>query len=384
MKRLAHNTIIAVVICLALLLASCSTQSQAKGGDSCSDCKTQGTSDKSASGSCCTNHDSNEKNDMTKEARVPVQENIKTIYLAGGCFWGVEGYFKKLDGVIGTTTGYANGKSEDTSYHEISNTDHAETVKIEYDMSVISLEEILLHYFRIIDPKSVNRQGNDIGRQYRTGIYYRDDYEKRIVEKILDFQKTKLGEIAVESALISNFVVAEDYHQDYLDKNPGGYCHINLAMADEPLFETNAAVPNKDELKNKLTQEEYNIIVNSGTERPFSSDLNNEHRRGIYVDKVTGVPLFASQDKFDAGCGWPSFSKPILTGAVKELEDNSHGMRRTEVRSQNSDAHLGHVFNDGPKEMGGLRYCINGASLLFIPYEEMKEKGYEEYMPLCE
>lgn len=328
--------------------------------------------------------DSGSDKEMKKEAKIPMQENIKTIYLAGGCFWGVEGYFKKLDGVVGTTTGYANGTSEDTSYHQISNTDHAETVKIEYDMSVISLEEILLHYFRIIDPKSVNRQGNDVGRQYRTGIYYRNDAEKRIVEKILDFQRGKLGEIAVESAPIANFVEAEEYHQDYLDKNPGGYCHINLATADEPLFEVNAAIPNKDELKNKLTQEEYNIIVNSGTERPFSSNLNDEHRRGIYVDKVTGVPLFASQDKFDAGCGWPSFSKPILTGAIKELEDNSHGMTRTEVRSQNSDAHLGHVFNDGPKEMGGLRYCINGASLLFIPYEEMKEKGYEEYMPLCE
>lgn len=312
-------------------------------------------------------------------------ENRREIYLAGGCFWGVEGYFKKLSGVFATTTGYANGESDETDYHSLVVTDHAETVKVEYDRSKISLAELLLHYFRIIDPKSVNRQGADVGRQYRTGIYYTDEADVPVIERIMDFQREKHGEIAVETGKLLNFVDAEEYHQDYLDKNPGGYCHVDLGLADRPLFESRSSdVPSDQELRALLSPEEYHIIAESGTERPHSSALNQEYRRGIYVDKVTKVPLFASQDKFDAGCGWPSFSKPILSDALTELADHSHGMVRVEVRSKDSGAHLGHVFTDGPKEMGGLRYCINGASLEFIPYEEMKERGYEEYMPLCE
>lgn len=322
--------------------------------------------------------------EVAAEKEVPVKENQRVIYLAGGCFWGVEGYFKKLNGVFETTAGYANGNTNDTDYHRLHETDHAEAVKIEYDMSKISLEEILLHYFRIIDPKSVDRQGNDVGRQYRTGIYYEGEADLPVIEKIMQFEREKHGEIAVEALKLKNFVNAEEYHQDYLDKNPGGYCHIDLGMASKPLFDSQIALPTEEELKKRLTADEFHIIVNAGTERPFSSELNEEYRRGIYVDKVTKVPLFASQDKFDAGCGWPSFSKPILSDIIVETEDLSHGMTRTEVRSRNSGAHLGHVFRDGPKESGGLRYCINGASLEFIPYEEMEARGYAEYMPLCE
>lgn len=322
--------------------------------------------------------------EKAEEKEVPVKENQRVIYLAGGCFWGVEGYFKKLNGVFETTTGYANGNTDDTDYHRLHETDHAEAVKVEYDMSKISLEEILLHYFRIIDPKSVDRQGNDVGRQYRTGIYYENETDLPIIEKMMQFEREKHGDIAVEALQLKNFVDAEDYHQDYLEKNPGGYCHIDLGMAEKPLFDPQIVLPTEEELKSRLTPNEFDIIVNAGTEKPFSSELNEEYRRGIYIDKVTKVPLFASQDKFDAGCGWPSFSKPILSDIIAEIEDLSHGMTRTEVRSKNSGAHLGHVFNDGPKESGGLRYCINGASLEFIPYEEMEERGYAEYMPLCE
>lgn len=330
------------------------------------------------------------KKSETKEAihrekkEKPMKENQKVIYLAGGCFWGVEGYFQKLPGVYETTTGYANGKTEDTNYRVLKDTDHAETVKVEYDKSRISLEELLLHYFRIIDPKSVNKQGNDVGRQYRTGIYFTDESDKAAIDKIMNFKTEKLGKLAVEVEKLSNFIDAEDYHQDYLINNPNGYCHIDLGLANKPLFEKVSDIPSTDELKKTLSKEDYEVIVNAGTERPFTSSLNDEYRKGIYVDKVTKEPLFSSADKFDAGCGWPSFSKPILTDKVSEFVDNSHGMKRIEVRSSNSDAHLGHVFTDGPKEMGGLRYCINGASLEFVPYEEMKERGYEEYMPLCE
>ena len=312
-----------------------------------------------------------------------VPENKRTIYLAGGCFWGVEGYFQRLDGIVDTETGYANGKTKETDYSRIHATDHAETVKIEYDISQISLEEILLHYFRIIDPTSVNRQGNDVGRQYRTGIYYEKAEDRSVIDKIMRYEKEKYGQIAVETEPLQHFVLAEEYHQDYLAKNPMGYCHINLAMADKPLVEKDLnRVKGKE--KSELDELSRAVLFEAATERPFSSPLYQEYRKGIYVDKLTGEPLFASKDKFDAGCGWPSFSKPILGGLLSEHTDRSYGMVRTEVRSKDSDTHLGHVFSDGPIEKGGLRYCINGASLEFIPFEEMDAKGYGAYKVLCE
>lgn len=308
--------------------------------------------------------------------------NIKTIYLAGGCFWGTEYYFQNIKGILKTIVGYANGKTEDTNYEIVASTDHSETVKIYYDFSVISLTEILLHFFRIIDPHSVNRQGNDIGRQYRTGIYWEKDDEKskKIVEDFFKYQEEKIGNIAVESAEIKNFIKAEEYHQDYLEKNPNGYCHVNLNLIDEPLIEDDRKFIESNEKKREILNDlSYDVMVNSATERPFTSELNDEYRKGIYIDKLSKKPLFVSTDKFDSGCGWPSFSKPIVTDELEEVKDNSYGMVRTEVRSKSSDSHLGHVFPDGPRDMGGLRYCINGAALKFIPYEEMDEYGYSDY-----
>jgi hypothetical protein len=281
---------------------------------------------------------------------------MEKIYLAAGCFWGAQAYFKKIDGVVNTKVGYANGKTEDTDYTRVSNTDHAETLMVEYDEKRISLRKILLHYFRIIDPTSVNRQGEDVGRQYRTGIYYTDENDKDMIDNVYRYYEDKFGGIVVEVKPLQNFILAEDYHQDYLDKNPNGYCHVDLSLLN-------------------LDEESYSIMKENNTERPFSSELNKENRNGIYVDKQTKEPLFSSKDKFDAGCGWPSFRKPI-GDSVDYLEDHSYGMDRVEVRSKSGDNHLGHVFN----EEQGLRYCINGKSLEFIPYEDMKKRGYEEYM----
>lgn len=307
-------------------------------------------------------------------------KNIKVIYLAGGCFWGAEAYFKKLSGVAKTLVGYANGDSDETNYEIVARTDHAETVKIYYDFSRISLTEILLHYFRIINPKSINRQGNDIGRQYRTGIYWEDgDSEsEEIVREFIKYEEEKIGKVSVEISPLKNFVKAEDYHQDYLDKNPLGYCHVNLSSAEDPIIDDDRKFVEKNK-RDYLDDLSYNVMENAGAERPFTSELNDEYRKGIYVDKLSKKPLFASSDKFDSACGWPSFSRPIVSNYLDESIDTSFGMVRTEVKSKSSDSHLGHVFPDGPSDRGGLRYCINGAALEFIPFEEMDERGYSDY-----
>lgn len=310
---------------------------------------------------------------------------LHTVYLAGGCFWGVEGYFKQVKGVIDTQTGYANGPSPDPTYQQVCDSEgHVEAVRIDYDENQISLEALLLHFLRIIDPYARNRQGNDIGIQYRSGIYYADEETKERVQRVIAlFEEEEGKKTAIEVLPLDNFYDAEEYHQDYLDKNPGGYCHIPLRLATEPLFEWKA--PTKEEkeaLRKRIGDLAYQVTQEAATERPFSSEYETLYQRGIYVDVVSGAPLFVSDDKFDAGCGWPSFSRPIDTQVLKYETDESLGMKRTEVRSKDSDAHLGHVFDDGPKEKGGLRYCINGAALRFIPYDDMKKEGYGAYRVL--
>ena len=305
---------------------------------------------------------------------------IREIYLAGGCFWGVEGYFKRIEGVKDTTCGYANGKTANPSYEDVCrhNTGHAETVKVLFDTDVINLEDLLIYYFRIIDPVSVNKQGNDVGTQYRTGIYYTDESLLPVIKAAVEREQRKYNEkIAVEVLPLENFYSAEEYHQNYLDKNPNGYCHINLNLANEPIVRSeNYKKLDDKELKEKLTTLQYDVTMNAATERPFDNEFNSNFERGIYVDITSGEPLFLSTDKFESGCGWPSFSKPIQKDLVRYNEDLSLGRRRIEVRSNASDAHLGHVFDDGPSELGGLRYCINSAALRFIPIDKMDAQGY--------
>lgn len=314
---------------------------------------------------------------------------IREIYLAGGCFWGVEKYFANIAGVIETEVGYANGKTENPTYEEVckDDTGHAETVKVVYDDQIAGLDFILEMYYKVIDPTTINRQGGDTGPQYRTGIYYTngDDFDI-IHQSIQNLQKQYTEKIQVEVRPLKNYYIAEDYHQKYLDANPSGYCHIG----NSHFIEANQAVdPNgkfqkksKEELKEILSEEQYEVTQNQGTEAPFENAYFDNFREGIYVDITTGEPLFVSQDKFESSCGWPSFSKPIDKRLIEEKFDGSYGLNRTEVVSKLGDAHLGHVFTDGPKEMGGLRYCINSASLKFIPIEKMKDEGYEGYISL--
>ena len=304
--------------------------------------------------------------------------NNRMIYLAGGCFWGVEEYFSRVPGVLDTVSGYANGRSETTRYELIGQTGHAETVQVTYDTSQVSLREILLHFFRIINPLSKNKQGNDMGTQYRTGVYYTDVNDLPIIEQVFQEISEQYGQpLAVELLPLQHFIPAEEYHQDYLKKNPNGYCHINVNQASTPVIDASVYhKPSQEELKVSLSPEAYAVTQENGTERAFTSPLWNHFEPGIYVDVVTGEPLFSSKDKFDSGCGWPSFSRPISPDVAIYKEDKSFNMTRTEVRSRVGNSHLGHVFTDGPKEKGGLRYCINSLSITFIPKAEMKEKGY--------
>ena len=305
------------------------------------------------------------------------------IYLAGGCFWGLEEYFSRISGVLQTSVGYANGQVETTNYQLIKETDHAETVQVVYDEKVVSLREILLYYFRVIDPLSVNQQGNDRGRQYRTGIYYLEEADLPTINTVVREQELLIGrKIAVEVEKLRHYILAEDYHQDYLKKNPGGYCHIDVRDAEKPLIDAaDYEKPSQAVLKEKLSEESYRVTQEAATEAPFSNAYDQTFEEGIYVDITTGEPLFFAKDKFASGCGWPSFSRPISKELIHYYQDLSHGMERIEVRSRSGNAHLGHVFTDGPRELGGLRYCINSASLRFIAKDEMEEAGYGYLLP---
>lgn len=308
-----------------------------------------------------------------------ISEIIMTIYFAGGCFWGVEKYFSQIHGVMETKVGYANGKIVNPTYEQVTTgkTAFTETVEVKYDPAKISLNALLECYFSIIDPTSLNKQGNDAGTQYRTGIYYTNQNDEKVIDDfIVQEQKKYKKPIVVEVEKLKNFYPAEEYHQKYLEKNPHGYCHIKISDTKK-YFK-----PEKDEIKKKLNDTQYKVTQEGATEPPHSSKYNNSFEKGIYVDIVSGEPLFSSKDKFKCGCGWPSFSIPIDKKFLVEKPDNSLGMQRVEVRSKIANSHLGHVFNDGPKEKGGLRYCINGSALKFIPKNELKKEGYGEFLYL--
>jgi peptide methionine sulfoxide reductase msrA/msrB len=312
----------------------------------------------------------------------------KEIYLAGGCFWGVQAYFDNIIGVEYTSVGYANGESEETDYYSIKKTGHTETVYVVYDPDKIMLEELLEYFYGIIEPTSLNRQGNDAGTQYRTGIYYTEQEDKEIIDSVTQKEQAKYSaKIVTEIEPLKNYVLAEDYHQDYLDKNPGGYCHIDLTRIprEKPIvFFADYPKPPLDEIKEKLTDLQYSITQEDATESSFANEYWDNKQEGIYVDIVTGEPLFLSLDKYDSGTGWPSFTKPIQWDVINYHTDDTFGIKRIEVRSRSGDSHLGHLFYDGPVEEGGLRYCINSGSLNFIALEEMEEYGYGKFIVLFE
>ncbi|MDT8899632.1 peptide-methionine (R)-S-oxide reductase MsrB [Anaeroselena agilis] len=329
-----------------------------------------------------------------RRAEPPADKYLREIWLAGGCFWGLEAYLAALDGVVYTNVGYANGTTANPTYEQVcyENTGHAETVHVRYDPRRIELGTLLTYFFKVIDPTSLNRQGNDRGSQYRTGIYYRDAADREtIAAKVAEEQRKYRAPIVTEVLPLSNYYPAEEAHQLYLAKNPHGYCHVDLSvLEDDPRNKKNAgkkagdedryAKPGEAELRSRLTDRQYRVTQECGTEPPFANEFWDNHAPGLYVDVATGEPLFSSRDKFDSGTGWPSFTRPVASEAVAAKTDRSLAMTRTEVHSRYGKSHLGHVFEDGPREKGGLRYCINSAALRFIPLEKMEEEGYGEYI----
>ncbi|NBC70582.1 peptide-methionine (R)-S-oxide reductase MsrB [Paenibacillus sacheonensis] len=359
---------------LLLFTAACGSRMPGNGGSDSAGATAAGVTAASAGPTTTRSPNPNDKVDYS-------QSHLQTIYLAGGCFWGIEAYVSRIYGVQDVTVGYANGTGADPTYDDVVQGDRgfAETAEVKYDPDRLPLADLLTDFFKVINPTSVNRQGNDAGINYRTGIYYKQDSDLPVINAVVAKEQAKYTKKIVTEVLpLTNYYLAEDYHQDYLEKNPDGYCHVDLSILDEPVKVDPAeyARPSDEELKKKLTDIQYKVAVLNDTEAAYSNEYWNTFDPGIYVDVTTGEPLFSSSDKYDAGCGWPSFTKPIDPDVVTYDEDTSYNMVRTEVRSRVGNVHIGHVFDDGPKESTGKRYCINSASIRFVPLDDMQKEGY--------
>ncbi|WEK55881.1 MAG: peptide-methionine (S)-S-oxide reductase MsrA [Candidatus Cohnella colombiensis] len=316
------------------------------------------------------------------------ETQLKQATFAGGCFWCMVTPFEELPGIERVVSGYIGGHTVNPTYEEVCSetTGHAEAVQITYDPQQFPYAKLLEIYWRSVDPTDAGGQFHDRGSSYRPAIFYHDEEQRHEAEA----SKNELQQsgrfnkpIAVTLEPATTFYAAEDYHQDYHHKNPLRYKYYrNGSGRDTFIHQHWNTAKDKEALRDRLTPIQFEVTQNNATEAPFRNEFYDHEAEGIYVDIVSGEPLFSSKDKFDAGCGWPSFTTPIQKGNVLEFQDVSHGMFRTEVRSREGDSHLGHVFPDGPVATGGLRYCINSASLKFIPVDQLEAEGYGKYRSL--
>ena len=310
----------------------------------------------------------------------PFPAGIETAIFALGCFWGAERLFWRIPGVYTTAVGYSGGYTPYPTYEEAcsGSTGHAEAVLVAYLPEKVTYETLLKTFFEEHDPTQHMRQGNDIGTQYRSAIYYTTDNQKLLAEMARDsydksLREAGFDEVATEVAPAGEFYYAEDYHQQYLDKVPNGYCGLkgtgvscSIEAPKETAEEDDGLKPlaaNEDEWRMRLSDEQFEVLRKAGTERPFTGEYVDVDDDGLYRCMACGNPLFDSAKKYHSGSGWPSFTEAVSPDAVTLLQDDSHGMRRTEVRCARCDSHLGHVFDDGPAEAGGQRFCMNSLSL---------------------
>jgi len=337
---------------------------------------------------------SNQENEMINRSSMSLSGNEEIATVTGGCFWCIEAPYEKIDGVKEVISGYAGGTKEDPTYREVSSgkTDYREAVQIYYDPLVISYAEILDIFWRQFDPTDESGSFADRGFQYTSAVFYHDENQKMLAEKSKQkLDKSGIFDEPIVTPMIkfTTFYPAEDYHQDFYKKDPDRYYSYRKGSGRDTFImktwsdEKNYTKPAEEEIKKNLNELQYKVTQKEGTERAFYNEYWDNKKPGIYVDIVSGEPLFSSTDKFESGTGWPSFTKPIDPKYIVKKEDNSIGMKRVEVRSSIGDSHLGHVFDDGP-EPSKLRYCMNSASMRFIPKDKMEEEGYGDYLWLVE